>query len=99
MWASSDPLVIEELNRLREENARKDELLSIASQDQECLRKKIAQNEADWRNLREENARLRDALERVTPVGDIAEGVAQYYIHSDTIKRIRAALASASKGE
>jgi hypothetical protein len=38
---------------------------------------------------------LLEALQEVAPLGDIAEGLAPYYIHSDTIKRIRAALAKA----
>ena len=43
-------------------------------------------------------AKIREALEELLPVGDIAKGLAPYYIHSDTIKRGREALALLDAG-
>ena len=42
---------------------------------------------------------LLEVLKEVEPIGDISEGLAPYYIHSDTIKRIRAAIAKAEGKE
>ena len=38
---------------------------------------------------------LLEALNEILPIGDIADGLAPYYIHSDTIKSARSAIAKA----
>lgn len=42
--------------------------------------------------LRAEVEELRGLIEEVVPVGDIADGLAPYYIEADTIRRMRKAL-------
>ena len=42
---------------------------------------------------------MRELAEELTPSGDIAKGLNCCYIHSDTIKRARAALDAAKEGK